>query len=557
MKIVDAVTNVVKQGGKRRGANMGIMDASHPDIDKFIAAKTEPGVLENFNVSMGIDKEFWDAVLSNGFYELKNPRNGQVTGVRYGRHMMEWIAKAAYKSAEPGLIFFDNINRHNPLMAQKGPLTATNPCFHPDTVIETVKGPMKIKDMKEDTRVYTCSKDGKLTTRMASKSWVSRKNTETLKLTLNNGREFIITPDHKLLSKDLTWLEARDVHVGTHLVGLCRTRRGARYVGIRLSSEDPRAYRMEHRFVYEQTSQESIPKSIDVHHIDGNTHNNCVTNLMKIPHYEHARLTAYTQPNNHQVRNELGNFIESGRHGAKVIINVPEQLGSRFPNTPRITKIEEGPITDVYDLTVEDTHCVIANGIVAHNCGEQALYPYESCNLGSINLANFVKDGQFDYEHYNTVIRLATRFLDNVIDVNKYPLERINTETKKTRRIGLGIMGLADALFKLNMAYNSEDGYEMTDRLAERLSFTSMQESARLAKERGSYPLYNKDEFLNNFPVAGAEGDDYWKYLKDVIAQYGIRNAWTTTIAPTGTLSMIAHCSNGVEPMFACPTRSM
>ena len=128
MKIVDAVTNVVKQGGKRRGANMGIMDASHPDIDKFIAAKTEPGVLENFNVSMGIDKEFWDAVLSNGFYELKNPRNGQATGVRYGRHMMEWIAKAAYKSAEPGLIFFDNINKHNPLITQKGPLTCTNPC---------------------------------------------------------------------------------------------------------------------------------------------------------------------------------------------------------------------------------------------------------------------------------------------------------------------------------------------------------------------------------------------------------------------------------------------
>ena len=128
MKIVDAVTNVVKQGGKRRGANMGVYDSNAPDIDKFIAAKTEPGVLENFNVSVGIDKEFWDAVLSNGFYELKNPRTGQATGVRYARHMMEWIAKCAHKSAEPGLIFFDNINAHNPLINAKGSINVRNPC---------------------------------------------------------------------------------------------------------------------------------------------------------------------------------------------------------------------------------------------------------------------------------------------------------------------------------------------------------------------------------------------------------------------------------------------
>jgi len=310
MKVIDAVTGVVKQGGKRRGANMGIMNYNHPDIAKFINCKTTAGELENFNISVGTDAGFWEAVSEDRIYTLTNPRNGDVPGGLNATYILNQIAECAWKSAEPGLIFFDNINRLNPLITQKGPLNATNPC------------------------------------------------------------------------------------------------------------------------------------------------------------------------------------------------------------------------------------------------GEQSLYPYESCNLGSINLSNFVKDGQFEYERFDQVVKLCTRFLDNVIDVNKYPLERINTETKKTRRIGLGIMGLADALFKLDIAYNSEAGYTIMNRLAERLSWHSMQESSRLAKERGSYPLYNKDDFINHFPVAGAEGDEYWRYLKGLIAQYGIRNAWTTTIAPTGTLSMIAGCSSGVEPAF-------
>jgi ribonucleoside-diphosphate reductase alpha chain len=137
--------------------------------------------------------------------------------------------------------------------------------------------------------------------------------------------------------------------------------------------------------------------------------------------------------------------------------------------------------------------------------------------------------------------------LDNVIDVNKYPLEGINEETKKTRRIGLGVMGLADALFKLNIAYNSDGGYEYMDWMAQTLTHESMMESCKLARDRGNYPLYNKDDFLTNFPIAVNED---LKYVRGLIAQYGIRNAWTTTVAPTGTLSMLAGCSSGIEPVF-------
>ena len=306
MKIVDAVTDVVKQGGKRRGANMGLLNASHPDIDKFVRIKTKPGVLENFNISMCIDEAFWRALIDDNFYVLKNPRTGAEVGARYARTVINNIAQAAWESAEPGLIFLDNINAHNPLIKTKGPITVCNPC------------------------------------------------------------------------------------------------------------------------------------------------------------------------------------------------------------------------------------------------GEQAMHPYESCNLGSINLANFVVNGEFDWARYNAVIRLCTRFLDNVIDVNKYPLERINTETKKTRRIGLGVMGLADALFKLNIPYNDAEGYSIMDRMAAHLSYQSMAESVCLARTRGPYPLFNADEFLDNFPVAQAT----WTGLKAFIRREGIRNAWTTTVAPTGTLSMLANCSSGIEPVF-------
>lgn len=287
MKIIDAVTEVVKQGGKRRGANMAILNYNHPDIEKFIKCKTVPGEYENFNISVGLDANFWHIVDEKGIFILTNPRNGDVPGGRNASYMLDMIAECAWKSAEPGVIFFDNINRNNPLLSEKGKITATNPC------------------------------------------------------------------------------------------------------------------------------------------------------------------------------------------------------------------------------------------------GEQALYPYESCNLGSINLANFVietdKGKEFDWKRFSGVIRQCVQFLDNVIDMNKYPIKEIEEESKKSRRIGLGIMGLADCLFKLGIPYNSEEGYEMMGHIAMLLQMQTHSTSYRLACSRGSYPL--SDNLM--------------------------RNAFKTTIAPTGTLSMIAGVSNGVEPCFA------
>ena len=326
MNIINTVTEVVKQGGKRRGANMGIIEAWHPDIEKFITAKTKPGVLENFNVSVGVWEDFWEALVnsSDGKYVLRSPLDKSPVREINAHHLIDLISLSAWKSAEPGLIFFDIINKYNVFAKARGaPLRATNPC------------------------------------------------------------------------------------------------------------------------------------------------------------------------------------------------------------------------------------------------GEQSLYPYESCNLGSINLANYVKrkaDGQyeFDWQRYEETIRKTTRFLDNVIDVNNYPIPEINQASKDSRRIGLGVMGVADLLFKLRIPYNSQEGFEFQEKLAEALTYYSMEESIALAKTRGPFPLCSRTEYPEGkISVAGyyekpksARTYD-WDALIAKIQKHGIRNVLTTTVAPTGTLSMIADCSNGMEPMFA------
>ncbi len=326
MNIINTVTEVVKQGGKRRGANMGIIEAWHPDVEKFITNKTEPGVLENFNVSVGIWEDFWDALVNteDGNYVLRSPRDKKPVKEINAHQLIDLIALSAWKSAEPGLIFFDQINKYNVFAkARQAPLRATNPC------------------------------------------------------------------------------------------------------------------------------------------------------------------------------------------------------------------------------------------------GEQSLYPYESCNLGSINLVNLVKrqaDGtyEFDWQRYEETIRKTTRFLDNIIDINHYPVPEINVASKESRRIGLGVMGVADLLYKLRIPYNSKEGYELQSKLAEALTYYSMEESVALAKSRGEFPLCSKTEYPEGkIPVAGyyekpKESHSYeWDALIEKIKQYGIRNVLATTVAPTGTLSMIADCSNGMEPAFA------
>jgi ribonucleoside-diphosphate reductase alpha chain len=165
-------------------------------------------------------------------------------------------------------------------------------------------------------------------------------------------------------------------------------------------------------------------------------------------------------------------------------------------------------------------------------CGEQPLMPYESCNLGSINLRNFVRDGGLDYDRLGGVVELAARFLDDVIDTNIYPVPEVTQATLASRKIGLGVMGFADVLYLLSVPYDSDDGVRLAEEVMGFLTQRARETSERLGGERGAFPAFARSTWQK-------EG---WRHL---------RNATCTTIAPTGTIGLIAGVSSGIEPVFA------
>ena len=325
MHLIDAVSDVIKQGGVRRGANMGILEVWHPDVEKFVHAKernTGTNVLSNFNISVGLWEDFWEALKEGKRYPLINPRTGEKVKEIDPKSLFEELAYMAWAKADPGVVFFDVINRRNVLEPAKGEkIRATNPC------------------------------------------------------------------------------------------------------------------------------------------------------------------------------------------------------------------------------------------------GEEPLYDYESCNLASINLAKFVKyddEGRpyFDWDEYAYVIGKVAKYLDNAIDVNRFPLPEIDRNTKLTRRIGVGMMGLADALFKLGIPYNSEEGFAFMRKATEYLTFYAYKYSIKAAKKRGSFPLYEKTRYKDGeLPIEGFYHREIWGLPWDELAgdikRYGVRNGMVTTCPPTGSVSMIADTSSGIEPIFA------
>jgi ribonucleoside-diphosphate reductase alpha chain len=316
MRLVDAVAETIKQGGRRRAANMGILEAWHPDILKFVSAK-ERGGLENFNLSVMTDEEFWEAYRSNSSYPLVNPRTGQKVGEVSARELVYEIARQAWATGDPGLLFKHHINKWNPLRAALGDIKAVNPC------------------------------------------------------------------------------------------------------------------------------------------------------------------------------------------------------------------------------------------------GEQPLYPYESCNLGSINLYEHVdrEAGRIDWERLRETVEVAVRLLDDVITVNRHPFSRLSEENLRHRRIGLGIMGLADMLYALRIPYNSEEGFSTMSRVMEYIAYHAYRSSAALAEERGAFSLFGSSTYASGIlPIEGFHHPEWWSLDWEGLAvrvRGGVRNSHVSSVAPTGSISMIYDVSSGLEPQYA------
>jgi len=219
-----------------------------------------------------------------------------------------------------------------------------------------------------------------------------------------------------------------------------------------------------------------------------------------------------------------------------------------------VASIEADGEDEVYDIYEPTTHTFIAEGMVVHNC-----------NLGSINLCKMVtEDGRIDWEKLERTVKLAVRFLDDVITVNRFPLPQIKAATLRTRKIGLGVMGFADMLIKLGIPYDSEEALRVAEQIMEAIAYWSKEASVELAKERGPFPAYEGSIYTEGrFPFSGPCEESGWAYaprfnwkkLAESIRKHGIRNATTTTIAPTGSISIIANCSSGIEPLFALSYR--
>ena len=683
MQVFNAATEAIKQGGTRRGANMGILRCDHPDILEFITCKKDNSQLNNFNISVALTDIFFNALEADAEYDLINPSNNEVVQKLKAKDVFDKIVDGAWQNGDPGVIFIDEINRHNPT-PQLGQIESTNPCVVGETLISTGNGFERIRD------IYAEFKKSKPLKILVDKRAVNgsglefNKITKVFKLgkqpvmTLTTKSGFALTGsyDHKIFTKEKGWVELQNLKAGQTvliqggagkfsadfklpfapakksfpkawskelgqalglLVGDGWLRSGDKNcrVGFTFSENDfpilkkikpilnqwygaeineiRRDNNVYHLSYHGQSFVEffsklgvsaakagskvvpetifTAPKPAVIGFLQGLFTADGTVAIHEVNHTNYIRLTSKSKQLLQQVQllllnlgiiSRIYNRCRKPRTGMFTYINkqgftksystdgicyelqISKDQITKFikiigflGNTHqlKINKLKKYHLRNtifedkvksvvkagsqiLYDLTEPKTNLFITNGIVTFECGEQPLLPYESCNLGSINLAKFIKElpgkigKTIDYERLKEVIGTAVRFLDNVIDLNRYPLEEIKINTQGNRKIGLGVMGFSDMLLQLNVPYDSQEALDLGERVMRFVKDNADFASRSLAAEKGVFP---------NFPGS----------LYDKTGQPQIRNATRTTIAPTGTLSIMADCSSGIEPLYA------
>lgn len=648
---INFLTDLVKAGGKRRGANMGIMEYWHPQILEFIDYKLKPGKLENFNISVMFDEDFW--ILYGGDMDVDLKFGAKSYNKINARELIKKIADNAWKSAEPGVLFSDNMNKKNPLRELWGDIKITNPCVSSSTRLHTNKGMKKVVDLYEDKeeievavdsvmhksfRRYSKQNETQMLQKMASKVFKTSDEAELLRIETEDGYMLECTPYHPMVLVGGEMKEAGKLEVGKDKLLLQSTKGlfgqyGNSNIGalLGIAQNQPSLIKDTDRNINQVFDRYTELNKFDYiyHRVDKNTMvdpstgeplplfavldyakfeqnkipwiiwegtEDCVRAYLKllfstsaVCHVEKHWLKF--QSHNERfirdlqillinfglkttIRKEQGyihSLIISGKSFKPFVYKIGLTTSSKisridmpranvgeveyFTRVTNITKLEgKHP---VYDAEEYETHKLIFNGIITGNCSEQAMYDAESCTLGSINLAKLVGDlsKKFNYEEFREVVLNSTRFLNDVLEVNKYPTQHIKERSNITKRIGLGIMGLADALFKMRIPYNSAEGYKIMSDIAQDLYLDSVWQSVSLAKERGACDAHH--ELIKSGKTPNDVVDRVYPKLRtdyhysEDLQKYGVRNMWTTTIAPTGTISMIADCSNGLEPIYA------
>ncbi|MBI4592642.1 MAG: ribonucleoside reductase class II [Candidatus Rokubacteria bacterium] len=658
LRVFNSATEAVKQGGTRRGANMGILRVDHPDILEFIECKLDGGIT-NFNISVAATSAFMEALEKGEDYDLVNPHTARSTGRLSAREVFSRIVAAAWRTGDPGMVFIDRINASpaNPT-PEIGQIEATNPCVTGDALVSTARGLVRADALARSGAAV----DVLLDSRFDAGEWgpastvFETGDQPVYRLVTREGYELKLTGDHRVMTVR-GWRRADELRPGdlVHIVnrkggfgtegsldegrllgwlvgdGHIRPDKGvilrfygdekrelapafAGYMNAIVGPSD--RYRISAVEVTgrDQATVSSVRFAQHIHSRYGLTQENKLSGVpMAVLTSSEplqrgflqalftadghvggsrrrglsVRLTSVSLPLLKDVQRMLLNFgiasrIYANRHPARRVqlpdghggtaeytcqpdhdlaiarenvVGFLDEIGFlmrakqdrlvhttsylrrpyREPFLARFLTLEPAGTETVFDLKEPLTHSFVSNGIIVHNCGEQPLLPNEACNLGSLNVSKFARRGEdgelaIDWDEMERVVRLGVRFLDDVIEMNPYPLPEIDATVKANRRIGLGIMGWADLLFILGIPYDSTEATELAERLMSFVKEQSHDQSAKLAEERGPFPNWSHSIYKDIRPM---------------------RNSTVTTIAPTGTISMIAGCSSGVEPIFA------